>query len=104
MKEGHKAMEQLNKEMDIDDINELYDDLADQEPEMEERRVVFENVADENREALIDELDELERLAKEDEMDVVIPTGVINVPEQVSAEEEKERDGQRLLDLMEQPN
>jgi len=35
MKDGKNVMEQMNKEMDIDDIAELQDDLADQQAEIE---------------------------------------------------------------------
>lgn len=92
-------MEQMNKQMDIDDIAELQDDLADQQAEIEQRQEFFANVADEGKEDLMAELDELEALAIEDEMqNEMIPNNPINVPGQAqpiaaqadTAEEEKQ--------------
>ena len=37
MKQGAKAMEQMNKEMNVDDIADLKDELADQMAEVDER-------------------------------------------------------------------
>merc|ERR1719232_1325086 len=97
MKDGKNVMEQMNKEMDIDDIAELQDDLADQQAEIEQRQVFFANVADEGKEDLMAELDELEALAIEEDMEgEMIPTNTINVPGQANpiaaqANEEEEK-------------
>ena len=97
MKDGKNVMEQMNKEMDIDDIAELQDDLADQQAEIEQRQEFFANVADEGKEDLMAELDELEALAIEEDMEgEMIPTNTINVPGQAQpiaaqANEEEEK-------------
>ena len=97
MKDGKNVMEQMNKEMDIDDIAELQDDLADQQAEIEQRQEFFANVADEGKEDLMAELDELEALAIEEDMEgEMIPTNTINVPGQANpiaaqANEEEEK-------------
>jgi len=79
MKEGKNAMDQMNKEIDIDDIADLQDDLADQQAQIEERQNFFAEVADEGKEDLLAELDELEALAVEDELDdMQINAGPIN--------------------------
>lgn len=72
MKEGKNAMDQMNKEMNIDDIAELQDELQDQMAEIGERQEFFANVAQEDKEDLLGELDELEALAMEDEMNEVM--------------------------------
>ena len=97
MKDGKDVMEQMNKQMDIDDIAELQDDLADQQAEIEQRQEFFANVADEGKEDLMAELDELEALAIEEDMEgEIVPNMPINVPGQVNpvpvqANEEEEK-------------
>ena len=64
-------MEQMNKQMDVDDIAELKDELADQMAEIEERQEFFADAAREGEDELLEQLDELEALALEDEMNEV---------------------------------
>ena len=74
VKAGKVVMQEMNKNMDIDDIQELKDDLEDQMAEMNEKQEFFAGIANENNDELLDELNELEALAMEDnlkDMDVV---------------------------------
>ena len=92
-------MDQMNKQMNVDDIADLKDELADQMAEIEERQEFFAEAAQEDKEGLMEELDELEALAMEDEMNEVV---VNNAPiagahqnkepaQPVQEEEEKEQ-------------
>ena len=71
MKEGATAMEQMNKQMNVDDIADLKEELEDQMAEIQERQEFFANAAEEDKEDLMGELDELEALAMEEEMENV---------------------------------
>ena len=71
MKEGATAMEQMNKQMNVDDIADLKEELEDQMAEIQERQEFFANAAEEDKEDLMGELDELEALAMEEEMESV---------------------------------
>ena len=101
MKSGATAMDQMNKQMNVDDIADLKDELADQMAEIEERQEFFAEAAQEDKEGLMEELDELEALAMEDEMnEVVVNNAPIAgayqnkepaVPVQAEQEEEKQQ-------------
>ena len=71
MKEGATAMEQMNKQMNVDDIADLKEELEDQMAEIQERQEFFANAAEEDKEDLMGELDELEALAMGEEMEQV---------------------------------
>ena len=76
MKQGKQTMEGLNAQMNVDDIADLKDDLADLEAENAERQEFFAGIAQENNEDLLGELDELEALAMEEEMEAIPDAGV----------------------------
>ena len=63
--------------MDVDDIAELKDELADQMAEIEERQEFFADAAREGEDELLEQLDELEALAMEDEMNVEVSNAPI---------------------------
>ena len=65
--------------MNVDDIADLKDDLADLEAENAERQEFFAGVAQENNDDLLNELDELEALAMEEEMEAIPDAGVTSV-------------------------
>ena len=67
----------MNKQMNVDDIADLKDELADQMAEIEERQEFFADAAKEGEDDLLNELDELEALAMEDEMNVEISSAPI---------------------------
>ena len=55
--------------MNVDDIADLKEELEDQMAEIQERQEFFANAAEEDKEDLLGELDELEALAMEEEME-----------------------------------
>ena len=57
--------------MNVDDIADLKEELEDQMAEIQERQEFFANAAEEDKEDLMGELDELEALAMEEEMENV---------------------------------
>ena len=61
----------MNKQMNVDDIADLKEELEDQMAEIQERQEFFANAAEEDKEDLMGELDELEALAMEEEMEQV---------------------------------
>ena len=78
----------MNKQMDINDIEDLQADLQDQQAEIEERQEFFINAGKEGEEDALAELDELEALAAEEEMEAemgMVSNAPINVPGQAQA-------------------
>lgn len=67
---GKDAINEMNKQMNVDDIAEMKDEMEDLQAEMDERAEFFADVAKEGEDELLDELDELEALAVEDEMEI----------------------------------
>ena len=71
----------MNQQMQVDDIADMQDEIADQMAEIEERQNFFAEAAQDGKEDLMDELNELEALALEDEMDEIsVPVGGITAP------------------------
>ena len=68
IKGGKDVIASLNKQMNVDDIANLKDELDDMMQENAERQDYFAGVAQEGQDELMGELDELEALAAEDEM------------------------------------
>ena len=60
MKTGTGALEQLNKQADVDTIADLQDQMAEVQQEVEERQELFAGAAMEGQDELLDELNELE--------------------------------------------
>ena len=74
IKTGKDAIGQLNKQMNVDDIADLKDELDDMMAENTERQEYFAGVAQEGQDELLGELDELEaELAADDlnKMDIL---------------------------------
>ena len=101
----------MNKQMNVDDIADLKEELEDQMAEIQERQEFFANAAEEDKEDLMGELDELEALAMEEEMEQV-PISNAPITGQVSQEQQKVQPAQQSneqaeLDALEakmQPN
>merc|ERR1719313_1632415 len=60
IKTGKDAIGQLNKQMNVDDIADLKDELDDMMAENAERQDYFADIAKEGQDELLGELDELE--------------------------------------------
>ena len=85
MNAGSKAVEQLHKQVNIDEMEELKDKLEEQQADMEEKQDFFVRAGQmDNEDELMDELNELEaEMAAEDFEGVEIGMGSIesnNVP------------------------
>ena len=89
LRAGNQAIGNMNKQMDVDSIADLQDEMAENMQEVQERQDLFAAAAEEGKEDMLAELDELEAeaLAGElDEMDVVnAPIAQADRPEPVAA-------------------
>ena len=96
LKESKGVVKKLNDQMNVDDIADLKDELAELEADMDERQEFFADVAKEGQEELLEEIDELEVLVVKPEVDVMpIGEGPIynhNNKDPLAAEESKEED------------
>ncbi len=78
LKVGNTAIGNMNAKMDVDSIADLQDDMAEQMQEVQERQDLFAGVAEEGKDDLLDELNELEADALAGEMDdLMIPQAPI---------------------------
>ena len=68
---GNKAINQLNKQMDVADLDELKDQIEDNMAEINERQEFFADVANEDADDLMDELNELEADAAAKELEAM---------------------------------
>ena len=101
----------MNKQMNVDDIADLKEELEDQMAEIQERQEFFANAAEEDKEDLMGELDELEALAMEEEMEQV-PISNAPITGAVGQEQQKVQPAQQsneqaeldALEAMMQPN
>ena len=101
----------MNKQMNVDDIADLKEELEDQMAEIQERQEFFANAAEEDKEDLMGELDELEALAMEEEMEQV-PISNAPISGAISQEQQKVQPAQQsneqaeldALEAMMQPN
>ena len=97
--------------MNVDDIADLKEELEDQMAEIQERQEFFANAAEEDKEDLMGELDELEALAMEEEMEQV-PISNAPISGAISQEQQKVQPAQQsneqaeldALEAMMQPN
>ena len=96
IKAGKDAIGTLNKQMNVDDIAELKDELDDMMAENAERQDYFAGIAKEGEDELLGELDELEAMCMEQELGGMDLAPTVNVPKKKVAahqvEEEKEED------------
>ena len=81
LRAGNQAIGNMNKQMDVESIEQLQDEMAENMQEVEERQELFAAAAEEGKDDLLAELDELEALAVEEEF-VVEPVSAapIHVP------------------------
>ena len=79
IKDGKTAISTLNKQMNVDDIADLKDEIDDLMAENNERQEFFAGIANENNDELLDELDKLEAEMAEKELQGmdIINTGPI---------------------------
>lgn len=78
LNDASRATEQLNKQLDIDKLEDIKEKLDDQRAEMEEKQEFFINAGKvEDEEDLLDELNELEAEMAMADLDVEIGTGAI---------------------------
>ena len=60
LRAGNEAIKGMNKQMDVDSIADLQDEMAEQMQEVQERQELFAGVAEEGKDDLLAELDEME--------------------------------------------
>ena len=91
----------MNKQLDIDDIADLKDELADMQAENEERQAFFAEAATADQDELLDELDALEAENIEEEMAALDVADNYVKPNEVQVSEEvKEADDSKKLEAM----
>ena len=76
MKNAADAMKDLNKQANVDDIADLKEELDDMMAENEEKQKYFAGMANENKDELLAELDELEADALAGELEALEPVPV----------------------------
>ena len=88
LSDGKKAVDVIQKDLDIDDMQDLQDEIAEQVQAKEEIDNFFVKHAEDQMEGLGDELDELEAemAALEMEADAPVAVGTITVPGQAQAQ------------------
>lgn len=80
LKAGNQAITQMNGQMDVDTIAELQDDMAETMAEVQERNELFAQAAEEGKDDMLAELDELEAEAMEEEMGDMDIGPMANIP------------------------
>lgn len=82
MSAGSKAVDQLNKQLDIDQLEEIKDRIEEQNADMEEKRDFFVRAGQiEDEDDLMDELNQLEADMAEDELaELEIGAGSLSDP------------------------
>ena len=101
----NKFIENMNKQMNVDDIADLKDEMEDLQAEINERQEFFADVAQEGQDELLDELDELEADALAGELEGLdnIGAGPIKAPVQANvapAQQATEDEEAELAKLM----
>ena len=76
LKAGNQAIGTMNAKMDVDSIADLQDDMAENMAEVNERQELFAGAAEEGKDDLLNELDELEADALAGEMDDILVPGM----------------------------
>lgn len=81
MSVGSRAVDQLNRQLDIDQLEEIKERIEDQQADMQEKQDFFVRAgAIEDEDDLLDELNELEAEMAEDELaQLEIGTGAVHV-------------------------
>ena len=80
---GSRAVDQLNKQLDIDQLEEIKDRIEEQNADMEEKREFFVRAGQiEDEDDLMDELNQLEADLAEDELaELEIGSGSLAEPQ-----------------------
>ena len=60
LRAGNQAIGNMNQQMDVDSIADLQDEMAEQMQEVQERQELFAGAAEEGKDDLLAELDEME--------------------------------------------
>mgnify|MGYP000157964974 FL=1 len=82
LKAGNQAIGTMNKQMDVDSIADLQDEMAENMQEVAERQDLFAAAAEEGKDDLLAELDDLEADALAGELEDMMPgMGAIDVPD-----------------------
>lgn len=69
LRAGNQAIGNMNQQMDVDSIADLQDEMAEQMQEVQERQELFAGAAEEGKDDLLAELDDMEAEALMGEMD-----------------------------------
>ena len=69
LRAGNQAIGTMNKQMDVDSIADLQDEMAENMQEVQERQDLFAAAAEEGKEDMLAELDECEAEALAGEID-----------------------------------
>ena len=77
LRAGNQAIGTMNQQMDVDSIADLQDEMAENMQEVQERQDLFAAAAEEGKEDMLAELDELEAEALAGEIDEM---EVLNAP------------------------
>lgn len=88
LRAGNQAIGTMNAQMDVDSIADLQDEMAENMQEVQERQDLFAAAAEEGKEDLLAELDDLEADALAGELDdMVMPNAapIINPAQPVPA-------------------
>ena len=70
LRAGNQAITNMNANMDVDSIADLQDEMAENMQEIQERNELFSNAAEEGKDDLLAELDEMEAEAIEADFDI----------------------------------
>ena len=71
LRAGNQAITNMNKNMDVDSIADLQDEMAENMQEIQERNELFSAAAEENKDDLLAELDDMEAEALEGELEAM---------------------------------
>ena len=88
LRAGNQAITNMNKNMDVDSIADLQDEMAENMQEIQERNELFSAAAEENKDDLLAELDDIEAEALAGELEgmevgsmpIAAPIGANPVP------------------------
>ena len=81
LQEGHQAVKQLQKQANMDEFEKLKDEIEEQQAELEEQNEFFANIAKDEEDDLLEELDELEAEMVEEQMEGMdVGAGPVNIP------------------------
>ena len=104
LKVANSAIGGMNKQMDVDSIADLQDEMAEQMQEVNERQELFAGVAEEGKDDLLDELNEMEADAIEQEFNIdPVAQNVIHsnpVLQPAAAQPAQAEEAKQMADLM----